>query len=73
MEYDHQKVCIDCGKLFDPISQMNNDGGNVSYVPVCKDCTALLRKRFWNSMKIGIKQGTVDDQDNQSKDKQSDK
>jgi hypothetical protein len=53
-----KKVCIDCGKPFDPINQMENKDGDLSPVVVCGECIMLLKKRFWNSMKMEIKKST---------------
>ena len=41
-----KKICIDCGKQFNPKSYEGNDN-------VCKDCIALLKRRFWSSIKMG--------------------
>jgi hypothetical protein len=41
-----KKICIDCGKQFTPKSYGGND-------IVCEDCVALLKRRFWSSIKIG--------------------
>jgi hypothetical protein len=73
-KYSRHIICIDCGKPFDPIIQTNNGKGNASSMVVCKDCTGLLKKRFWNSMKMGLKQMTSNDitnQGNKSNDKNS--
>jgi DNA-directed RNA polymerase subunit RPC12/RpoP len=66
-KYSGQKICIDCGKPFDPIIQIDNDKGNTSSMVVCKDCTGLLKKRFWNSMKMEMKHMTNSDITNQGK------
>lgn len=53
---------------------MNNGKGNTSSVVVCGDCTGLLKKRFWNSMKMELKQMTnndITDQGKKSNDKNS--
>jgi DNA-directed RNA polymerase subunit RPC12/RpoP len=47
------KVCIDCGKRFDSVNQMDNNKGQ--NVVICKECIALLKKRFWNSMKMEMR------------------
>jgi hypothetical protein len=54
----NKKVCIDCGKLFDSVNQMDNKDGDISSVVVCGECVMLLKKRFWNSMKMEIKKST---------------
>jgi hypothetical protein len=54
----NKKVCIDCGKLFDPVNQMDNKDGDISSVVVCGECVMLLKKRFWNSMKMDITKST---------------
>jgi hypothetical protein len=41
-----KKICIDCGKQFTPKSYGGND-------IVCEDCIALLKRRFWSSIKMG--------------------
>ena len=41
-----KKICIDCGKQFTPKSYKGND-------IVCEDCIALLKRRFWSSIKMG--------------------
>jgi hypothetical protein len=41
-----KKICIDCGKQFTPKSYGGND-------IVCEDCVALLKRRFWSSIKMG--------------------
>jgi hypothetical protein len=40
------KICIDCGKFFTPKSYKDDD-------IVCEDCIALLKRRFWSSIKMG--------------------
>jgi hypothetical protein len=66
-KYSQQKICIDCGKPFDPIIQTDNSKDNTSSVFVCRDCTGLLKKRFWNSMKMELKHMTNGDITNQDK------
>jgi hypothetical protein len=51
----NKKVCIDCGKLFDPVNQTDNKDGDISSVVVCGECVMLLKKKFWNSMRMEIK------------------
>jgi hypothetical protein len=71
-KYSRQIICIDCGKPFDPIIQTDNGKGDVSSMVVCRDCTGLLKKRFWNSMKMEMKHMTSNDitnQDRKSNDK----
>ena len=43
---DKKIICIDCGKQFNPKSYEGNDN-------VCEDCIALLKRRFWSSIKMG--------------------
>jgi DNA-directed RNA polymerase subunit RPC12/RpoP len=43
---DKKIICIDCGKQFNPKSYKGN---NI----VCEDCIALLKRRFWSSIKMG--------------------
>jgi predicted nucleic acid-binding Zn ribbon protein len=54
------KVCIDCGEQFEPVNQMdsNKEQDPSSAVVVCERCVALLKKRFWNSMKMEMKKST---------------
>jgi hypothetical protein len=54
------EVCIDCGKQFQPIIQMDNNKAHdaSSSVVICERCSALLKKRFWNSMKMEMKKST---------------
>ena len=63
-----KKICIDCGKQFDPKIQMDVGGGDDTIaVVVCEDCFALLKRRFWNSMKMEINHSnsTIVSQDRQ--------
>lgn len=46
-----KKICIDCGKRFDPKIQLD-EGINCVAIVVCEDCLLLLKRRFWNSMKM---------------------
>jgi hypothetical protein len=46
-----KKICIDCGKRFDPKIQLD-EGINYVAIVVCEDCLLLLKRRFWNSMKM---------------------
>ena len=46
-----KKICIDCGKRFDPKIQLDEGINDVAIV-VCEDCLLLLKRRFWNSMKM---------------------
>jgi DNA-directed RNA polymerase subunit RPC12/RpoP len=39
------KICKDCGKQF--ISEFEESA------VICEDCVALLKRRFWSSIKIG--------------------
>lgn len=38
------KICVDCGRQFKSKS-------NESSI-ICQDCVALLKRRFWSSIKI---------------------
>jgi DNA-directed RNA polymerase subunit RPC12/RpoP len=40
-----RKICMDCGKQF--ISESEESA------VICEDCVALLKRRFWSSIKIG--------------------
>lgn len=65
-----KKICIDCGKRFDPKIQMDMGGDHDSIaVVVCEDCFALLKRRFWNSMKMEINHSNnnIVSQDKQNK------
>jgi predicted amidophosphoribosyltransferase len=42
----NKKICIDCGKQFTPKSYEGND-------IICEDCIALLKRKFWSSIKMG--------------------
>ena len=57
------KVCIDCGEEFQPVDRTDNNEEQdaSSSVVVCERCTALLKKRFWNSMKMEMKKSTSSD------------
>jgi DNA-directed RNA polymerase subunit RPC12/RpoP len=57
------EVCIDCGKQFQPIVRMDNnkEHDTSSSVVVCERCSTLLKKRFWNSMKMEMKKSTSSD------------
>ena len=54
------EVCIDCGEQFQPIVRTDNNKEHdaSSSVVVCERCSALLNKRFWNSMKMEMKKST---------------
>ena len=65
-----KKICMDCGTRFNPKIQM--DVGVVAdavAVVVCEDCFALLKRRFWNSMKMEINHSNsnIVSQDKQNK------
>jgi DNA-directed RNA polymerase subunit RPC12/RpoP len=49
------KICMDCGKQFTPKPSEID-----APVKLCKDCNALIKKRFWVSMKIGNAQDQTD-------------
>jgi hypothetical protein len=57
------KVCIDCGEQFQPIDLTDNNEGQdaSSSVVVSERCVALLKKRFWKSMKMEMKNRTSSD------------
>jgi predicted nucleic acid-binding Zn ribbon protein len=42
------KICMDCGKQFTPKPSETD-----APVKLCEDCNALIKRRFWVSMKIG--------------------
>lgn len=46
-----KKICLDCGKQFEPKGQ-TNESVNVAAIVVCEDCLTLLKRRFWNSMRM---------------------
>ena len=46
-----KKICLDCGKQFEPKGQ-TNENVNGAAIVVCEDCLTLLKKRFWNSMRM---------------------
>jgi DNA-directed RNA polymerase subunit RPC12/RpoP len=54
------EVCIDCGKQFQPVVRMDNSKEHdaSSSVVVCEGCRVLLKKKFWNSMKMEMKKST---------------
>jgi hypothetical protein len=64
-----KKICLDCGKRFEPKEQTNEDVNGAAIV-VCEDCRALLKRRFWNSMrlKMDCNSDTITAQDKQNKD-----
>jgi hypothetical protein len=53
------RVCIDCGEQFEPIDRIDNNKEQdpSSAIVVCERCAMLLKKRFWNSMKMEMKKG----------------
>jgi DNA-directed RNA polymerase subunit RPC12/RpoP len=57
------KVCIDCGEQFQPVDRTDNNEEQdaSSSVVVCEKCVALLKKRFWNVMKMEMKKSTSSD------------
>jgi DNA-directed RNA polymerase subunit RPC12/RpoP len=46
-----KKICLDCGKQFEPKIQIN-EGVDATAIVVCEDCLRLLKRRFWNSMRL---------------------
>jgi hypothetical protein len=65
-----KKICIDCGKRFDTKIQMDvGVRDDATAVVVCEDCFALLKRRFWNSMKMEINHSNsnIVSQDKQNK------
>jgi ribosome-binding protein aMBF1 (putative translation factor) len=46
-----KKICLDCGKQFEPKGQ-TNESVNGAAIVVCEDCLTLLKRRFWNSMRM---------------------
>jgi hypothetical protein len=46
-----KKICFDCGKQFEPKGQ-TNESINGAAIVVCEDCLTLLKRRFWNSMRL---------------------
>jgi DNA-directed RNA polymerase subunit RPC12/RpoP len=46
-----KKICLDCGKQFEPRVQTNESVNGDAFV-VCEDCLTLLKRRFWNSMRL---------------------
>jgi DNA-directed RNA polymerase subunit RPC12/RpoP len=67
-----KKICIDCGKQFEPKGQ-TNEGVNGTAIVVCEDCLTLLKRRFWNSMrlKMDCNSDTITTQDKQNKDSEN--
>jgi hypothetical protein len=65
-----KKICIDCGKRFDHKIQMDvGSGDDAIAVVVCEDCFSILKRRFWNSMKMEINHinSNIVSQDKQNK------
>lgn len=64
-----KKICLDCGKQFEPKRQ-TNEGVNGAAIVVCEDCLTLLKRRFWNSMRLKMdgNSDTITTQDKQNKD-----
>ena len=46
-----KKICLDCGKQFETKIQIN-EGVDDAAIVVCEDCLRLLKRRFWNSMRL---------------------
>ena len=46
-----KKICLDCGKQFEPKVKANESVDGAAIV-VCEDCLRLLKRRFWNSMRL---------------------
>jgi hypothetical protein len=64
-----KKICLDCGKQFEPKRQ-TNEGVNGAAIVICEDCLTLLKRRFWNSMRLKMDGNcdTITTQDKQNKD-----
>jgi ribosome-binding protein aMBF1 (putative translation factor) len=65
----NKKICLDCGKQFEPKGQIN-EGVHGAAIVVCEDCLTLLKRRFWNSMRLKMDRNseTITTQDKQNKD-----
>jgi hypothetical protein len=47
----NKKICLDCGKQFEPKAQ-TNEIVNGDAIVVCEYCLTLLKRRFWNSLRL---------------------
>jgi ribosome-binding protein aMBF1 (putative translation factor) len=67
-----KKICLDCGKQFEPKGQ-TNEGVNGAAIVVCEDCLTLLKKRFWNSMRLKMESNsdTITTQDKHNEDSEN--
>jgi hypothetical protein len=65
----NKKICLDCGKQFDPNVQ-TDEGVDGDAIVVCEDCLRLLKRRFWNSMRLKMNRNSdsITTQDKQNKD-----
>jgi hypothetical protein len=58
-----KKTCIDCGKQF--TAKLDEDDDDA--IVICEDCLTLLKRKFWSSIKIGMRKNnniTKDDREN---------
>jgi ribosome-binding protein aMBF1 (putative translation factor) len=64
-----RKICLDCGKQFEPKVKANENVDGAAIV-VCEDCLRLLKRRFWNSMRLKMNRNSdsITTQDKQNKD-----
>jgi ribosome-binding protein aMBF1 (putative translation factor) len=64
-----KKICLDCGKQFEPKIQINESVDDAAIV-VCEDCLRLLKRRFWNSMRLKMNRNnsSITTQDKKNKD-----
>jgi ribosome-binding protein aMBF1 (putative translation factor) len=64
-----KKICLDCGKQFEPKVKANESVDGAAIV-VCEDCIRLLKRRFWNSMRLKMNRNSdgITTQDKQNKD-----
>jgi ribosome-binding protein aMBF1 (putative translation factor) len=58
-----KKICLDCGKQFEPKGQTNANVNGAAIV-VCEDCLTLLKRIFWNSMIVIMITTTTQDRHN---------
>jgi ribosome-binding protein aMBF1 (putative translation factor) len=64
-----KKICLDCGKQFETKIQIN-EGVDDAAIVVCEDCLRLLKRRFWNSMRLKMNhnKSSITTQDRKNKD-----
>ncbi|MGB7557054.1 MAG: hypothetical protein WBM37_00925 [Nitrososphaeraceae archaeon] len=64
-----KKICLDCGKQFETKIQINEGVDDAASV-VCEDCLRLLKRRFWNSMRLKMNhnKSSITTQDKKNKD-----